>query len=124
MYEFGRGNLGHEKTVGSRYSTQLGDQCRHAENCKEEKNENRGHSALSRELKQRERVIRPCRKSRSQNRRAEVKKPFRRCEKNTSESFSLRRCNPCEDREKHSECESEKKKEIFFFNQVTHKENH
>ena len=40
----------------------------HAENCKEEKNENRDHSALSRGLKQRQRVIRSCGK-------AEVREP-------------------------------------------------
>ena len=35
--------------------------------------------------------------------RAEAREPFGHCETNTSESFSLRRCNPCEEMERNTE---------------------
>ena len=35
------------------------------------------------------------------------REPFGHCERNTSESFSLRRCSPCEEIERHSESVSE-----------------
>ena len=48
--------------------------------------------------------------------RAEAREPFDHCERNTSESFSLRRCSPCEEIERNTVkvWESEKRKMRYF----------